>query len=508
MDTQTLYDDLIAFLSKLTTSQGEGVGSLFNVLPWEREFLLQAIDPDIRVAALSMARGGGKSTFLGAIAAAALAGPLQQQRGDVIIVSGILSQARIVFSHAKAFLGITKSDQRYSVVDNTTIAEIKRHATGSKLRAIASNPDFAHGLAPVLVICDEPAKWQHQTSDRMWAALKTSLGKVPGSKVIAIGTLPEDGTHWFSRLFEEPPPDSHCKLYQAQKDCPLEDVEQWKAANPSLAFFPTLMKAYDSECRDAEGNSQAESEFRALRLNLGTPEVDDRDVLVSLEVWKGIQQHAGTGRYSGPYCFGLDLGGSDALSAAAGFWLESQELKTMAAVGDNPSLLQRGKQDGVSDLYVRSQQSRHLIATPGRVADVGMLLEACFLLWGKPVCIVADSYRQSELMDIIEKRGWAHEVDLVFRSPGYKDASEDVRLFRDAAISGRLRVESSILLDHHVGRAVVQSDTSGHVKLAKRASAGRSARHRDDLAAASILAVAHGVRLGASVEVGTFCAVV
>lgn len=507
-------ESLIEHLRTFTVSQGEGVGEPMCVLPWEQEFIRHAFQPGIRIAALSMARGGGKSTFIGGIAAAGLTGPLAQARADVVIISGILSQARIVFGHSKSFLGIKESTATYRAVDNSTIAEITRVATGSRLRAIASNPDFAHGLAPLLIICDEPAKWQAQTSQRMWTALRTSLGKIPGARIVAIGTKPEDPLHWFSKLLDAPPADAYVKVYAAAagrvvdgtaEEISISDESQWLAANPSLPFMPSLRAAYRAECVEAMGDPDAEAEFRALRLNLGTPESDSRDVLVGVDVWKRCIQ--ATVDCQGPYVLGLDLGGSQALSAGVGYWPRTGQLRVTAAMGDTPDPVARGKRDGVGPLYGNAVRARDLLLTPGRVADVAMLMESCFLYWGKPVSIVCDSYRQAELLDILERRGWG-DIEVVLRSPSYRDSSEDIKLFRDEVERFRLRVPKSDLLNHHIGRAVVQSDSTGHVKLAKQAAGGRSARTRDDLAAAGILAVAQGVRIGADVEAGTFCGVV
>ena len=52
----------------------------------------------------------------------------------------------------------------------------------------------------MLVIADEPAQWPPGTSDRMIAALRTSLGKIDGGRLIALGTRPADSEHWFEKM--------------------------------------------------------------------------------------------------------------------------------------------------------------------------------------------------------------------------------------------------------------------------------------------------------------------
>ena len=49
--------------------------------------------------------------------------------------------------------------------------------TGARVRCIGSDPRRAHGLAPVLVLADEPAQWPDTTGERMVAALRTAAGK-------------------------------------------------------------------------------------------------------------------------------------------------------------------------------------------------------------------------------------------------------------------------------------------------------------------------------------------
>ena len=67
------------------------------------------------------------------------------------------------------------------------------------MKAIGSDPRWAHGLAPVLVLADEPAQWLESTSGKMLVALETAMGKIPGSRMIALGTQPALAGHWFAR---------------------------------------------------------------------------------------------------------------------------------------------------------------------------------------------------------------------------------------------------------------------------------------------------------------------
>ena len=95
---------LIRHIEGLEISQGQGVGERVRLFPWERRFLRGAFEQDVSTAALSVARGNGKSTLLGAVAAATVDGPLVQRRAETVVVASSFSQSRIIFEHVLAFL--------------------------------------------------------------------------------------------------------------------------------------------------------------------------------------------------------------------------------------------------------------------------------------------------------------------------------------------------------------------------------------------------------------------
>ena len=69
--TDLLVTDLGSYISGLTIGQGRHAGQPFKLLGWQRRLLKGAFGRS-GDAALSMGRGGGKSTFTAAIACAAV----------------------------------------------------------------------------------------------------------------------------------------------------------------------------------------------------------------------------------------------------------------------------------------------------------------------------------------------------------------------------------------------------------------------------------------------------
>ena len=130
---------LESYLSGLTVSQGRRAGEGFEVLPWQRRFIRGAFAPGVQSAALSVARGNGKTALLSGIAAATLDGPLAVPRGETVIVASSFEQARIAFEHVVAFMGDKLGDKaRWKVWDTAQQARIEDKVTGARVRCIVS----------------------------------------------------------------------------------------------------------------------------------------------------------------------------------------------------------------------------------------------------------------------------------------------------------------------------------------------------------------------------------
>ena len=157
-----------------------------------------------RISALSVARGAGKSSIIAAIASAFFEHLVAtRQRADVVCVASSFGQGKIILDHASAYLADKlQNRQTYRIRDTSTQSSFTHRATGAAFKCISSDPKRAHGLAPALLLCDEPAQWLDTRASAMWAALKTSLGKIPGSRAVCLGTRPKDETHFFARLLD------------------------------------------------------------------------------------------------------------------------------------------------------------------------------------------------------------------------------------------------------------------------------------------------------------------
>ena len=483
--------DLTAFLGTLTLAGGDHDGERFTVLPWQRRFVRGAF----RVrgpAALSVARGCGKSCLVAGIAAALVdpAGPLHGRRREAVCIASSFSQSKVIFEDVLAFMRETYdlSERRtWRLQDSANNAMIEHRASGARVRCIGSDPAKAHGLRPALALIDEPAQHDAAKADRMLAAIRTGLGKVPGSKLIALGTRPADDTHWFAKMLGGGAAYSQC--HAAGPHDPPFRLSTWRKANPSLDHLPSLLAELREEAELAKTDPAMLAAFRALRLNGGVS-----DVLVSAlldaDTWERIE---GEADIEGRPVWGIDLGTTAAMSAIAAYWPASGRLECVAAFPALPGLAERGLRDGVGRLYQNMQERGELILAGEHAVDIAVLLREAVERFGAPWALASDRWREGELRDALKLAG-VPLAALELRGMGYKDGGEDVRAFRRAVAEGKVTPWRSLLLTAAMGEARTVSDPAGNAKLAKRGEGARRTRAKDDSAAAAILAVALGVR--------------
>lgn len=482
------------YISSLILGQGRYAGQPFPLHNWQRKFVRGAFSqPDD--AALSLARGGGKTTFIAGLACAAVdvGGPLVEPMGECLVIASSFDQGLICFRHMQQFLRPTFEKYgegkggRFRVQDSANRATITDRETGALVRVLGSDPRRLHGAAPRLLVYDEVAQWPPERVGPMLAALKTSRGKIPNSKALWLGTRPDAPDHPFEKALQGGA--GFSLIFAATKDDPPFQRRTWKKANPGLDHLPDLETIIRQEAEDAKRDPAALAMFRALRLNMGVSDVV-QSMLLSADVWADIEV-AELGDHHGGHVLGIDLGQNAAMSACAAYF-RSGRLDSFACFPRLPGLGARGLADGCGRAYVEMAERGELIQAGERVSDIAELLREALRRWGKPLAITCDRWREAELRQELEKVRFP-VVPLIVRGMGFADGAADVRAFRKSCLGGRVQPIRSLLLRSAMAGARVTSDPAGNSKLAKGGQ-GRKARTRDDAAAAGILAVAEGSR--------------
>ena len=485
---------IVADLEALKITEGRFTGQHLKVMPWQRSFAAGVAT--FSTVALSMARGNAKTTTVAGLACSALTpgGALHRFRGEVVIVASSLNQARIPFRHVIFFMAPImarenrRSPRPWRVVDNSHQAFIEHRPTGTVLKAIGSDAKRAHGLAPSLVICDEPAKWEGGGRD-MYIALDTALGKQVDAKLLALGTRPNTADHWFQKLLNDQSGVIWVQNHCAERHDEDFDIEVIRRANPSYDYMPDLVEAIGLHADRARDGGSELSSWRALRLNKGTPEVEDAEVLVALENWDAITSHDASPR-AGPVAIGVDLGGGTSMSAIAFYWPETGRPEAYGAFPAMPSLAERGKQDYVGERYAVMQERGELFVYPGKATNNVRFLEDMFagVEGYAKLGIAADRYKQKDLEQALVGVGSDTEVEWrgVGRGP---EGGEDVRAFQREVLDAHMSVEPHVALESAIAESVIHRDTNGNAALNKARNKGRI-----DVVQASLLAVGMGRR--------------
>ena len=480
--------DLVSWCERLQVTQGEGEGGPLTLLPWELAFL-----QDVEASAggelgLSVPAGAGKTTLAAAVAAAAVAGPLVKPRGAVVLVAASFAQACIAFDHARAFLApwFEAAPDRWRVLRSEQNAVIEDRETGAVLRAREAAPNTLHGSAPALVLVDEPAQIGATKRDSLYSALRSRLGKIPGARLLAIGTRSDDPEHWFSRLLTRAG-----TTYAADPDADPFAAETWAAANPSLAHFPALMDAYRREADEARADPSLLPAFRALRLNAGTADHEIHS-LIDVERWQACECELLPAR-TGPMVLAFDLSGGAAMAAAVAYWPTGGRLEALAAFPELPDLAERGRVDGAD--YARMHADGDLLVMGRRVVPVNLLVDVALRQWGHPARIVADYHAERELRQALEAADVPLTHLVTASMGGLKDSPGRVRDFRRLVNGARVWCAPSLLIRQSMANARTVADSMGEERLIKGGASGRRRTARDDVAVAIAAAVSEGARM-------------
>ena len=158
---------------------------MVELRPFQRTFIRHATAPGIDVAALSLARGNGKSWLAAHLLTRCLTpgDSLHVPGAEYLLCAASIEQARLVYRFIRAELEPTGE---YSFVDSITRIGIRHRASNTRLRVLSSNGKTAMGIVncPVLV-ADEPGSWETNGGTLMYDAIVTALGK-PNSPMVTV----------------------------------------------------------------------------------------------------------------------------------------------------------------------------------------------------------------------------------------------------------------------------------------------------------------------------------
>lgn len=464
-------DQMLAFLRSLPIVSGLKRGERLDLLDFQERFVRAVYAPvtaggvrQVRLAALSVARGNGKSALLAGLTLAHLLGPMAEPYGECYAAALDKEQAGVLFRMMCAYIEATPwMAARVNIRD--WHKEITDEITRSKFATLTSDARKAHGLAPSFWVADEVAQWR---SRDMWDNLATGMGKRAEALGVTISTQAASDTHFFSEMLDAPPnPSTYVQLHSAPDGCALDDHEAWLAANPALGVFLNHDQFEDAADR-ARSSPSFEPAFRNLNLN---QRVDAADRFLNAADWEANGDPFDPAELDGERCFGgLDLSSTNDLTALALWFPDSGRLLAWHFVpGDN--IRERVERDHVP--YDRWAREGWITTTPGRATDrlsiVKRLadLQARYSVQG----IAFDRWRFEDLAKMLADEGI--NLPMVPFVPGFKSYAPAMDAFERAVLEGRMQHGGSPILRWQAGNVAVEMDASGNRKPNKPRSIGK-----------------------------------
>ena len=466
-----------------------------TVLPFHARWIRNTFADDIQISAMSCSRGSAKSWIVGQLAALGLrpGSPLFQPAIETLVVSASLEQSRIILGFVREALDDVLDDYRF--LDSGQRLAVTHKATGTKLRVLSSSGKRAMGLSQFHTIyADEPGSYEVRGGALMYDALRLSIGKLPGQRLVLIGTRApaEEGGWWPGLLDGGSGPGTHVTVLSAPDGEPWDAWPTIRKVNPLVMHNASLRRTILRERDDARRDESQRPAFEGYRLNRQTEIY--KDMLIPADAWRRVEGRPVPGRQGRPLV-GLDLGAERSWSAAWCTWPNGRS-ECYAVCPGIPNLAERERQDAMPrGLYRRLLDDGVLVVDEDlRVSRPTTLIDHLVGVGIRPQTIYCDRFQIGSLKDAVGGR-WP----IVDRVARWSDATEDIVGFRRLVADGPLAIteECRGLARLGLSQAVVHSDDQGSVRLAKR----RHGRSRDDVAAGAVLScgalariLARGVR--------------
>jgi len=464
-------EKVLAFLRTLPIVSGLKAGEKLELLDFQEQFVRGVygnVDDlgrrRVRLAALSVARGNGKSAVLAGLSLAHLLGPMKEPYGECYAAALDREQAGVLYRMTRAYIEATPW-MAAAVNIKDWHKEIVHEDSQSIWRALTSDARKAHGLAPSFWVADEVAQWR---SRELWDNLATGMGKRAQALGVTISTQAADDLHFFSEMLDaEPNPTVYVQLHAAPKDCALDDREAWRTANPALGVFLNEDQFADAAARAIRSPS-FESSFRLLNLN---QRVAAEGRFIEQMDWDANGEPFDPIELEGKACYGgLDLSSTRDLTAFSLWFPEVGRLLTWHWV-PNDTIGERVERDRVP--YDRWADDGWMERTPGRATDRNAIarrladVRQSYDVRG----IAFDRWRFEDLAKLLSDEGI--ELPLVEFIPGFKTYAAACDAFERAVLERRMQHNGNPLLRWQAGNVIVETDAAGNRKPTKSKSLDR-----------------------------------
>lgn len=470
----TRGERVIAFIHRyVRVPEGKHVGEPLRLMPFQERFIREIYDnpAGTRLAILSVSRKNGKSALIAAILLAHLVGPEARQNSQIVSGARSRKQAAIVYNLAAKMVAL--SPELRAIVKPTPSGKTLHGLTmNTEYQALAAEAGTAHGLSPVLAIHDEMGQVRGEF-DAFIEAIETAQGAYDDALQIVISTQAPNDADMLSVKIDDATrskdPTVVCHVYTADPEADLTDPDAWKAANPAIGTFRSLVEI-TNKATEAARMPSVENSFRNLYLN---QRVSRHTPFVSPSIWKACSGPVDESAfYEGPVYGGLDLSLTTDLTALVlmamkdGVWHVKPVFWTPEA-----TLVERSKKDRTPyDAWVRDG---FMNATPGPAVEYDYVArDIAKITEGMDVRKIGfDRHR----MKTLEAELSRIDVVLPFEEfgQGFVSMAPAVDRAEIEFLHHRFRHGGHPVLTMCAANAIIVQDAAGNRKMDKSKSTGR-----------------------------------
>ncbi|OJY53534.1 terminase large subunit [Pseudonocardia sp. 73-21] len=237
MSSEARRDDALALLASLVIDDdGTRWGEVADPVQWEDATAILTPDSATPYHYLTRARGRSKTTDLAGILVAAMLCQLGTGSRAYAAASDS-AQAGLLLD---AFRDLVARTPEVSGAFTVTATRAVCGRTGAQLDLLAADAPGAWGLRPSFLVVDEAAQWaETRQPRRLWEALRSAMGKVPGARMVVL-TSAGAPTHWAARELEHARGSALWRVHEAVGPpgwMPPERLAEQRAALPESIYL-------------------------------------------------------------------------------------------------------------------------------------------------------------------------------------------------------------------------------------------------------------------------------
>jgi phage terminase large subunit-like protein len=473
----TRGERMIAFIERYCiVPEGTLVGERMVLDAFQRRFILEVYDnPDgTNLGILSMAKKNGKTGLVSAIVLGHVAGPEAVANSQIVCGAMSRDQAGILFDYASKMVNLSPDLSRVVRI----VPSRKRMyglARNVEFRVLSADAKRTQGISPIIAILDEVGQIRGPRSEFV-DAITTAQGAYDEAMLFLISTQAPNDADYLSIEIDDARagdnPHTVCHVYEAPKDCQVDDAEAWRAANPALGNFRSLADL-QKLAEKARRMPSFGPTFRNLNLN---QRVETSSPFVARDVWNenagDLLPHDGIA----PVWCGLDLSSHADLTAFVMLW-QVGDVWNIAPTFWTPAegLRDRAKRD--RQPYDVWAEQGFIMTTPGATVDYDVVAEHLLeMTEGMNLQQIAfdrwriDSFRAS----LVRKEAPAAFIEKMTPfGQGFQSMSPALDALEGVLLNKRGRHANHPVLRMCAANAKVTKDPAGNRKLDKMKSTGR-----------------------------------